>query len=128
MRLELGEVDLDDLVVLGALVGVEAEVGILVRAGAREVLQGVDVLDGLRAACSFEIASRCLCVREDGCGGTNFSTVPVLAICQISRDFWYEPHVTSSGHASCAERINARSEVLDDRSSTTTDCQLTCQA
>lgn len=75
MRLKLGKVDLNDLIVLGALVGVEAEVGILVGARSREILQGVDVLDCLGAARGFEVSSGGLRVGEDRGSGANLSTV-----------------------------------------------------
>ena len=71
--LKLGEVDLDQLVVLSALVGLESEVSILGGAGAGEGLKVHSVLSGLLAAGGLEVAGRGLGVGEDGGGGTNLS-------------------------------------------------------
>lgn len=56
MRLQLGKVDGDDLVVLGTFVGAEAEVRVFPSAGTGEILQSLNVLDGLRAASGPEVS------------------------------------------------------------------------
>jgi len=83
--LELGEVDLDDLVVLGALVGLE-----VVREAA-SVVGNFGTLGGL------EVVGHARVEGEEGGGGTNFGT-----------------HVANGGHTSARERLDTLTKVLDD--------------
>lgn len=92
MGLKLGEVDLDHLVVLCVLVGLQV------------VLERVGILGNLRTLGRVEILSHALVVREEGGSGTNFST-----------------HVANGGHARAGERFNTRTSILDDSTSATLD-------
>ena len=74
MGLEFGKVDLDQLVVLGALVGLELEERILAGAPAK-VLKVLGVLVGLLAVGGLEVAAGSLGEGEDGGGGANLGTV-----------------------------------------------------
>jgi hypothetical protein len=56
VRLEFGKVDVDNLVVLGVLVGLEAEAGVFARAATGEALQSLDVLDSLTSAGRLEVS------------------------------------------------------------------------
>ncbi|KAH6609638.1 hypothetical protein Trco_002984 [Trichoderma cornu-damae] len=108
--LQLGEVDGDELVVLGALVGLEAEAGVRRRAASGEALQGPDVLNGPAAARGFEVPRRGLGVGEDGRGRAHLGA-----------------HVADGGHAGGAQRVDARAEVLDDGAGAAADGQLARQ-
>ena len=74
MGLELRKVDLDQLVVLGALVGLELEERILAGASA-EVLKVLGVLVGLLAVGGLEVTTGSLGEGEDGGSGANLGTV-----------------------------------------------------
>lgn len=92
VRLKLREVDLDQLVVLGALVLMQL-LGVL----AGEVTN-VLTLGGLQVIVHTVVEG------EHGGGSTNFST-----------------HVTDGTHTSARESLNTRSVVLNDSTSTTLD-------
>jgi hypothetical protein len=85
VRLELREVDLDDLVVLGVLVRAEV------------LLERLGVLADVGALGRVEVRAHALVVREDRGGGTDLGT-----------------HVADGGHASARERGDTLTEVLDD--------------
>lgn len=84
--------NLDDLVVLGALVSPE----VVLELGG--VVGDVGTLGGL------EVVGHAAVEGEHGGGGTNLGT-----------------HVTDGGHTSARERLETRAEVLDDSTSSTLD-------
>jgi len=90
--LELGEVDLDELVVLGALVLTELS-GVL----AGEVTDLATLGGG-------QVVVHAVVEGEEGGGGTNLST-----------------HVADGGHASGRDGVNTGAEVLDNGTSATLD-------
>lgn len=99
VRLELGQVDLQELVVLGALVFAE-----LLGVEAGEVTN-VGTLGG------GEVVVHAVVEGEDGGGGTNFST-----------------HVANGTHTSGGEGVDTRTVVFDDGTGTTLDGQVTSDA
>jgi hypothetical protein len=90
--LKLGEVDLDDLVVLG------------VRVGGEVVLEGLGVLADVVTLGSVEVVTHAGVVGEEGGGSTDLGT-----------------HVTDGGHSSAGERVDTLTEVLDDGARSTLD-------
>lgn len=96
VRLKLGQVDLDQLVVL--------------RAGVLTELLGVDAgeVTNVLALGGLQVVVHALVEGEDRGGGTNLST-----------------HVTDGTHTSAREGINTRSVVLDDGTSTSLDSKET---
>lgn len=94
VRLEFAQVQVDDLVVLGVLVGSQV------------VLEGFSVLGDVASLSSLEVAAHSLVVREDGGRGTDFGT-----------------HVTDGGHTGTRQRLNTGTVVFDDGTSSTLDGQ-----
>jgi len=92
VRLELGQVDLDELVVLGTLVFTE-----LLGVRASEV---TDML----ALGGLQVVVHAVVEGEDRSGGTDFST-----------------HVADGTHTSARQRLNARTVVFDDGTSASLD-------
>lgn len=92
MGLELRQVELNQLVVLGTLVLVE-----FLAVGTGEV---GDVL----TLCSAQVVVHAVVVGEERSSGTNLST-----------------HVTNRTHPSARKRVDTRTMVLDDSTSTTLD-------
>ena len=97
MRLKLRKVDLDSLVVLGSLVGLQVVAELL----------GVLGLGG--SSGSVEVGGHSLVVREEGGGGTDLGT-----------------HVTDGSHTSTREGLYSGTVVLDDGTGSTLDGQDTC--
>lgn len=85
MRLELAEVNLHDLVVLGAFIRLEV------------VLEGVCVLGDLRPLGGLQVGRHALVVREEGGGCSDFGA-----------------HVADGRHAGAGEGLDAGAHVLDD--------------
>lgn len=79
MGFELGEIDLNELVVLGALVGLEAEEGILGSAGAREVLEKRSIPAGLLPPRRLQVPARGLGEGENGRGRADLGWIGMLA-------------------------------------------------
>jgi hypothetical protein len=98
VRLELAQVDLDHLVVLGTLVGLE--------------LLGVSAskVTNVRTLGGRKVLVHGLVEGEDGGGGSNLST-----------------HVADGSHSSGGQSVDTRSGVFDDRTSSTLDSEDTSQ-
>ena len=96
VRLELGQVDLDQLVVLSTLVLAQ-----LRSVFAREVTNALTL-------CGLQVVVHAVVEGEHGGGGTDLST-----------------HVADGSHTSAGEGVHTRSVVLDDSTSTTLDSQET---
>lgn len=107
VRLQSRQVDSDEVVVLGTLVGLESPLSIGVGAVAGKVLESLDVLVRVRSSGRVEISSRGLGVWEDGCRGANLCS-----------------HVTHSSHTSRTEGVDTLSEVLNDGASASTDSEV----
>lgn len=90
VRLEFGEVDLDDLVVLGTLVGLEV------------MLEGLGVGRDVAALGRAEVVAHARVVGEEGGGRADFGT-----------------HVADGGHTRARERLHTSTGVLDDGAGTT---------
>mmetsp|Transcript_45480 Transcript_45480/g.75908 ORF Transcript_45480/g.75908 Transcript_45480/m.75908 type:complete len:411 (+) Transcript_45480:1238-2470(+) len=85
MRLELREVDLDDMVVVGALISLE------------KVLVLVGILGDSSTAGGLEVTGHAVVEREEGGGGSDLSA-----------------HVADGAHSCAGDRVDTRAKVLDD--------------
>jgi hypothetical protein len=86
--------DVDDLVVLGTLVGLQV------------VLELVGVLGDVRSVGSVEVGAHSVVVREDRGGSSDLGT-----------------HVTDGGHTGTRERLDTGSVVFDDGTGASLDGQ-----
>lgn len=97
--LEFVQVQVDDLVVFGILVGSQV------------VLEGFSVLGNVASLGGLEVAAHSLVVREDRGGGTDFGT-----------------HVTDGSHTRAREGLDTGTVVFDDSTGSTLDGQGTSDA
>jgi len=103
VRLQLRQVDSDQLIVLGLAVSPQQVTG----------TRGSNLCSGLgnvATVSSLQVGDHARREGEEGGGGTNLST-----------------HVTASGHTSTAKCLDTRAVVLNHKASTTADSQLACQ-
>ncbi|KAI6748867.1 hypothetical protein HG531_007814 [Fusarium graminearum] len=101
VRLEGGEINGDEVVVLGTLIGLELPSGIGVRAVAGKALESLDVLVGLRSSSRVKY-------KKQG----------------LDRSAFNLPHVADGSHAGGAEAIDALAKVLNDGACTATNSKV----